>query len=71
MWVELQPHIPELQPHILELQPNIGWVAGLSENTANSAQLELEMGLSLAIYYFNQSKSHRHNLHIKGTKLQK
>ena len=38
----------ELQPHILELQPHIGWVAGLSENKANSAQLELELGLSLA-----------------------
>ena len=27
-----------------------GWVAGLNENKANSAQLELELGLSLAIY---------------------
>ena len=26
-----------------------GWVAGSTENKANSAQLELELGLSLAI----------------------
>ena len=26
-----------------------GWLAGLAENIANSAQLELELGLSLAI----------------------
>ena len=36
----------ELQPHILEPQPNIGW--GEIEIKANSAQLELELGLSLA-----------------------
>ena len=27
----------------------VGWVAGLAENIANSAQLKLELGLSLAI----------------------
>ena len=27
----------------------VGWVAGLAENIANSAQLKLEFGLSLAI----------------------
>ena len=36
----------ELQPHILEPQPHIGW--GEIEIKANSAQLELELGLSLA-----------------------
>ena len=32
-----------------------GWVVGLAEIKANSAQLELELGLSLAIY--NELKS--------------
>ena len=40
----------ELQPHILEPQPHIGW--GEIEIKANSAQLELKLGLSLAIMTF-------------------
>jgi hypothetical protein len=44
--LELQPHILELQPHILELQPHIG---GAMKIKLNSAQLKLELGLSLAI----------------------
>ena len=37
----------ELRPNILELQPHIGWAD--IESKVNSAELELELGLSLAI----------------------
>ena len=33
-----------------------GWVAGLAENIANSAQLKLEFGLSLAKVNLNRKK---------------
>ena len=38
-----------------------GWVVELAENKANSAQLELELGLSLAITH--PIKTHKDNLH--------
>ena len=37
----------------------VGWVAGLAENIANSAQLKLEFGLSLAKMTTNQRLLHK------------
>ena len=49
----------ELQPHILEPQPHIGW--GEIEIKANSAQLKLEFGLSLATKDIKQILRYIHN----------